>query len=397
MRIRRLIEIGCLELFALLLANWQALGGVRTDEAKYLLNIPYPHPPLMRFVFSLTEGLPFQEMFWRIVLASVLVNGIWFVWDMFRESRLEDRASACVAWLLASAVLVQAGAIMLSSVAAIQALAWLWLRRRPELVQKYPLFVAMFWLATLFSSFQGVLLLPLAWSAFRRGKYSRSMSAAYVLAPLVLLGLWAMSNPLALATILIHKDQGVMLTITDRLVGYGKLWIVGGGLIGSIFGTWGLLRTTDRMLQLSFVLLSAYVLTSIPHPYYAIFFTPLFIGGLHELFRAKRHPHGFPLLAALVAGSALVTWWSRPPTEMSTARLTMEQVEKFHPDAKAMMINGSFGHEWQYETSATVRRYSPEFAAGSDVIICIKDCLPMFPTDGWKILADAPVQTWVRR
>jgi len=47
---RKLIAAVALQIYALLLAGVQLLGGVRTDEAKYLLNIPYPHPPLARFL-----------------------------------------------------------------------------------------------------------------------------------------------------------------------------------------------------------------------------------------------------------------------------------------------------------------------------------------------------------
>lgn len=397
MRRRTLTIAGCLELLAIALAHWQALGGVRTDEAKYLLNIPYPHPPLMRWIFSATEWIPFHEMFWRVILASLLVQGVWLVWDLCRDLRPQDRAAASVGWLLSSALLLQAGSVMLSPVAAVQALCWLWLRRRPDIIKHWPLVTGLFWTATVFSSFQGIFFAPLAWHAFRRGGLPRKTAALYVWGPIVLLGLWAMTNPLALATIIIHKNEGVIKTVAERLLGLGKLWAVGGGLIGSLFGTWGILVSRDRMLQASFALVCLYILGSVPYPFYAILFTPLFVGGMIALFHQKRHPHGFPLVSALVAGSMVVTWLVKPAMDPSTARLTMKEIDTYGHDMRIILISGSFGHQWQYETRATVRRYLPQLAQGADGIVCLNPCSPMFRIGTWKRLIDAPVETWVRR
>ena len=74
-----LITVAGLEVYALALAFLQAMSGVRTDEAKYLLNIPYPHPPAARFVLGLTDGWAYQEIFWRIVFATLLVQAVFLV------------------------------------------------------------------------------------------------------------------------------------------------------------------------------------------------------------------------------------------------------------------------------------------------------------------------------
>ena len=93
---RALIIIG-LEGYALALAWIQSLGGVRTDEAKYLLDIPYPHPPLMRWVLNLTEGFTYQEMLWRMIFATLLVQAVWLVYHAAVEDpHLRHRGYGCL-------------------------------------------------------------------------------------------------------------------------------------------------------------------------------------------------------------------------------------------------------------------------------------------------------------
>ena len=72
---QRILIILLLEGYAILLAGMQGVAGVRTDEAKYLLNIPYPHPPFARWIIGQTEWMTYQEMFWRIVFATILEIG----------------------------------------------------------------------------------------------------------------------------------------------------------------------------------------------------------------------------------------------------------------------------------------------------------------------------------
>ena len=80
---RFLIIIG-LQMYALLLAWMQSLGGIHTDEAKYLLDIPYPHPPLVRWMVSQTELYVHQEMLWRVVFATLMVQAVFLVWSLGR-------------------------------------------------------------------------------------------------------------------------------------------------------------------------------------------------------------------------------------------------------------------------------------------------------------------------
>ncbi len=411
-RQKELIIVGFLELVAVVLARWQALGGVRTDEAKYLLNIPYPHPPLMRWLMSMTEFLSFQEMFWRILLATLMIQAVWLVWDMTRlrpratdgQARTlhqQDRIMISAGWLFSTAVLVQAGSVVLALIVAMEALVFIWLRTRPELCKKIPYGIGLFWLATVFTAFQSVLFFPLVWHILRRAHRSRTESFFLTFAPFALLTLWSLSNPLAIATMVIHADGGASGSVIERLMVVGKLWIIGGAGVISVVGTYGILRSRDWYLIASFILVCAYVTASVPYPFYAILFTPLLIGGLVHLFAGRRHPGAFPLLACMISASAILTWFSRPPERMGPAREVMAAISGlgsgWDVGSGSVLIAGSFGHDWQYESRSEVRRYKPELVKTASAIVCLSACEPMFDTNGWKQLKDVRSETWVRR
>lgn len=398
---RRTELILCIGFFllSLLLVQWHALIGVHTDEAKYLLNIPYPHPPFFRSIISWTEVLPFQEYLWRLIFALLMVNAVWLVWDMTRSStHLQDRMVVCAAWLLSAAVLTQAGTIMMAPVTALQALVFLWLRTRPEYCRRFPGLIALFWMSTLFTAYQGILLLPLAWSAVRRGGMSRSWTMFFVGAPVALLLLYTMSNPLALAAMLIRGDQGSDLNLLMRVIGFGTLWVIGGSFITSIVGTWGVLKSRDPALILTFLLVCAFLFFSIAPSYYAILFAPLFAGGLYALFHDKKHPHAFPILGSLIAACFVVTWLARPDTEPLRIRPIVAAAQKAGLDtSKTLLVSGSFGHEWQFESGMPVRHYRPGLIEDAGMIVCSAKCEPMFNTTGWKLAPGALVETWIRK
>ena len=427
MRLKRGLIIGtCLELFAIVLANWQALGGIRTDEAKYLLNIPYPHPPLMRWIFSMTESLApvgsgFQEMLWRLLLATLLVQAVWLVWDMTSPDRsggaskghMEDRMMVCAGWLLSAAVLTQAGTIAMAPIMAVQALALLWLRTRPVIVGRFPAWIGLGWLATVFTSYTGVLLFPLAWDALRRAKISRGETAVYVFGPVALLALYTLTNPLIPAIMLVHGNEGTGTGFATQTLGFARLWLIGGSAVASAVGTWGIVTGRDRPLLFSALLVSAYVFFSITPWYYAILFAPLFVGGLRNVFHERRHPHAFPLLSCLLFSSAIIVWFWQPQRAAGPARETMQAIaalqdsdEPVPPfealngsraEAGTVLIAGSFGHEWQYESRGAIRRYRLELVKDATAIVCLNACDPMFDTSGWRRVPGVPAETWVRK
>lgn len=399
---------GCLELFAIALANWQALAGVRTDEAKYLLNIPYPHPPLLRWILSMTEVLPYQDMLWRLLLATLMVQAVWLVWDMTRNFHLEDRIMVCAGWLLSSAVIVQAGSIVLAPAVALEVLVLVWLRSRPEFLaetagdaqarMRKAALIGLFWLGTVFTGFQSVLFFPLAWSVLRRLGCGRKEVALYVVGPVILLILWTLSNPLAIATMVIHSSDGARVALAERLIGSAKLWLVGGAGVVSVVGTFGIFQSRNWPLIISFLLVVAYVTASVPYPFYAILFTPLFVAGLWSLFSGRRHPHAFPLLACLLFAGSIVVWFNQPARTPGPETAVMQAIASGSGASEGVvMISGSFGHQWQYASRFDVRRYVPERVGEARAIVCLSACEPMFNTSDWKRLPDLSVETWVRK
>ncbi|MBI3618609.1 hypothetical protein HY213_01070 [Candidatus Peregrinibacteria bacterium] len=396
MRQRILITSAILEVYALLLASLQALGGVRTDEAKYLLTIPYPHPPLFRWMMHLTAFLPFQEMFWRVLLATLLVHSVWFVWEMGRSLHFPDRMAVCGGWLLSTGVILQAGSIMLAPIVVVEALVFLWLRSRKDLCTRIPGFIAVLWLASLFTAYQAVLFTPIVWSIVRYQQKSRLRTAAVVGTPIALLALYTVSNPLALATFVIHGTQGASRSVLERFSGAGTLWLIGGSVLVSVAGTWGILASRDRALVLTFLLIFAYDAFSIPFPFYAVLFTPLFVAGLLALFSGRHHPHSFPLLACFAASAAIMTSLFLPSRTPGPARATMTAIALRHQSG-GIMISGSFGHDWQYESTFPVTRYTPAHLEDVQAIICLATCAPPLESLHWTMLPHVPVEVWVGR
>ncbi len=402
---------GALELLAVTLANWQALGGVRTDEAKYLLNIPYPHPPFIRSLMSMTEQFAFQEFLWRLLLASLMIQAVWLVWDMTNPERsgakskghLEDRIMVCAGWLLSSAVLTQAGSITMAPILAVQTLVFLWMRTRPvDDASRRPALVGLWWLTTIFTSYPGVLLFPLVWDVLRRGGRSRQEAALYIFVPVALLALYTLTNPIAIAIMVVHHNEGMGTGLAAQAMGFGRLWLIGGSAVASVVGTWGIVacspssRSGDRPLLLAFLFMCVFVFFSITPRYYAILFTPLFAGGLWKVFHARRHPHVFPLLACLISTSAIFTWFVQPARVPGPARETMQAIDAAKASG-SILIFGTFGHEWQYESRQEIRRYRPEFAKDAAAIVCLNPCEPMFDTSGWRRLPDLSVEAWARK
>jgi hypothetical protein len=386
-----------LQMVAFAFVSWHALSGVLTDEAKYLLDIPYPHPPLIRFVMSMTDALPFQETFWRLILATAMVQAVWLVWDMTRESKhLEDRMVVCAGWLLSSAVLVQGGTILMAPIIALEALVFVWLMTKPAtFAARNAALIALLWLATLFTAYQGILLLPLAWGALRHAGLDRRKILWCIVLPIGLLALYSFSNPFSLATMLIRGDQGVSMTLGKRLLGLGTLWVIGGAGLVSAVGTWGIIQSKDRALQGAFVLLCAFLFFSIAPAYYAILFTPLFVAGMKHLFHGRHHPHAYPLLAILVFASAVVTWFVQPEVTPTTARLVMQAIEA-RGHSGSVVINGSFGHEWQFESTLPVVRFRPEFTKDAQGVVCLQPCTGFNKID-WKLIPNVPAEAWIRR
>ncbi len=390
---RRLISIIMLEAYAAALAWLQLQGGVRTDEAKYLLNIPYPHPPLARWILGLTDGWAYQEVFWRFVFASLLVQGVWLVWDMTLGMPWRQRRSISFLWLCASAVLLQAGSIMMAPLTSVEVLVLLWLLSKFQLREDRAGWVALFWLVSLFTAYQVLLFLPIVIAIFRKMRISRRAKILYVTLPILVLALYTLTTPLVLAAMVIKGQQGVQTALLEKFVGLGQVWMRGGSLIVSIVGTIGLLRSRQWELILTLLLVSAYVFLA-RFDYYAILFLPLFVTGM--LFYSSRWI--FPavlaseiLLGVLIVGASLPSLLPE-----SHARAVMRAIAEQEVRAGDVLIVGDFGHEWQYESAFPVHPYRQPLLAEARALVCINACGGIRLPKKWEQLGGTPIPVFIR-
>ena len=366
----RLIIVIGLECYAFALAFMQLLNGVRTDEAKYLLNIPYPHPPLARWLLSLFDGFAWQELGARILFATVMVQAVWIVWDMGRALRLPARVSLCTLWLGSAAFVLQAGTVMMAPLTALQALLFLWMLSVPRERLPRPATIGFLWLLTLFTALQGVLLAPLVIALLRHRGERWGTVAWYAGVPLVLLGAYALGNPLILASLFLQAGMDAANSVGMRVGGLLWVLVLAGSGVGSIVGIAGLGLKRHWWILASFVLIALYVVIG-RYDYYAILFLPFFVTGAKHLFR-RMPVLAVPSAIVLVACTVLLLMLHAPLiAPRSPARYVLHQL-----DAGLILVNGSMGHEWQYEAlpGQDVRPYRTELRDEADAIVCRSAC-----------------------
>ncbi|OGJ69096.1 hypothetical protein A3J34_03690 [Candidatus Peribacteria bacterium RIFCSPLOWO2_02_FULL_51_10] len=393
-------NIVLLELYALLLVLLVMPGGVKTDEAKYLLSIPYPHPPVIRQILSAMKSFPYQEFLARLIFSSIVVQSVWFIRDLGVVLSRPRRAALVSGWLFSAAVILQSGTVMLTTLTAVFGLIFLWLAMTPsEPDQSTSPFIGLLWLFGLFSAFQTVLYFPLVWSAQVSARASRTKALIYVGVPILLLGLYSLTNPLVPASILKLSGQDSALPASLRFQNAGWIWLIAGSGVGSLIGSWGLIIGGRRDLQLSALVLGVYFFISSAQ-YYAILFTPLLIGGVFILLRQRKiFPALFISLQAVTA--VILTVLFLPPFQVSDARKVMEKL-RARGSAGLILIDGVFGHEWQYESRVPVRIYSPELSSDVEdlagAIVCTKKtCEEQIDTEKWVRIENQPMEVWVRR
>ena len=428
-----------LEIVAVALAFMQMLGGVRTDEAKYLLNIPYPHPPLVRWILSQTEWIPFQEWLWRIIFATLMVQAVWIVMGLectkYQKSRNTQNSisnnerpvrsehwilgneislffdiwgifvGAC--WLFSSAVLLQSGTIMMAPLTALQSLVFLWLLSNRSSAERHRGFVALFWLASLFTAYQIVLFAPLVIALFWRMKIPLWQKALYVLLPFLLLIIYTFVNPLALSSMFVHGSKDLSETLIERFLRTGKVWGLGGSFLISLLGTIGIFHTRRWELIASFLLVLAFVALA-RFEYYAILFTPLFAVGCGALLLSLQRINNLPftisnqfairnlqfaILMLLLLGTTVTLWFFPPSFKPGPSRSVMQLIIAQGKQG-SVLINGPFGHEWQYESPFPVRRYVSGFVTGAQAIVCLRPCENIPQKDFTEIASD-PVPVWM--
>lgn len=385
----RMLAITGLQGFAVLMAMLHMHLGVHTDEVKYLLNIPYPHPPLLRWIMGRTDGWEHQELLWRILIASFLVHGVWLIADMTRSLPREQRMTLSGLWLFSGAFLLQSGTVMMAPVTAVQALFLCWMLSRPAFLKKWGVLIAALWLEMLFTAYQGILFAPLVWVALHRADLSFGKRFMAFFVPIALLIFYTFTNPLAIAAMGFAGTMSAGVPPEAFVLRIVKLWVIGGSGVLTAFGVFGMLRSRHGALLCTLLLVTAYSIVSY-REYYAILFTPLLITGLVAQSKLLRSP-AFILAAQIVAGIALFFYVPfSPRSAASTVSVALDRV-----DARGtVLIKGSFGHEWQYLMPGPVLRYQERFLDEAKAVVCLAPC-ETFPKN-WRQLHVGAEEVWVR-
>lgn len=389
-----LIAILGVEGLAVLLALVQSLWNVRTDEAKYLLNIPYPHPPFLRSILSATEALPFQELFWRIVLASLFLQAVWLVWDMGRMLPRMERVALCGAWLFSGGVLLWAGTIMIAPVNAVQGLVFVWLLWRPQIVARFPAAVSVFWLISLLTGYQAILYLPLLVGLYWRAYRSFIDICLFVCGPVAVLALFTLSNPLVVASLLHHGTEQVHQTWGYSIFHTLRLWLIGGSGVVSIVGVTGLLLSKRWELLVAFLLVTAFVFLNW-FEYYSMLFTPLLIAGVFFVLH-KCLLRGRVFLALAAVGAVFTLWLNYGNILPSPARTIMAAIDESGANG-LLLLSSTFGHEWQYESALPIERFASERVTDAEVVVCLAPCIGWTPDAEWRRITGLATPVWVRR
>jgi len=406
-----------LVLLGIVLATLHAWQGITTDEAKYLLNIPYPHPPLARGIIGFTQWIPGQEILWRVLLAVALLLAAELA-RAFASAR-EKGATFLLAglWVLSVAVFVSAGQILLAPITAVSMLVFCyWYLKGEDLPartrqndsvgladprygssgERVVGWMALLWLASLFTAYQAVLFLPVVMAVFWRLKLPRWQRLIALVGPVLLLVLYTAMNPLAFASMITASGQNLGGgTVFTALRGVAWLWLLGGSLVLSVLGTIGMFSARRWPLILSFLFVAGFIFLSF-RPYYSILFTPLLLAGLASSPSLMRRT-GTILLVTLVCALVLIPI-SFPRFGPSPVPAVYAAVQKAEiPAGATAIIVGPFGHEWQYGPY-TVRRMitNPQLLDSARVAVCLADCPDIRGREGWEQLSGVPVETWVR-
>jgi hypothetical protein len=378
------------------LAVLHAWQGITTDEAKYLLNIPYPHPPLARGIIGFTQLIPGQAMFWRIILAIALLLAA----ELARAcAPARERGVAFLLaglWILSASVFVSAGQILLAPVTAVEMLVFCYWYLKGEDLERMIGWMALLWLVSLFTAYQAILFLPMVAAVFRRLKLPRWQRMAALVGPAALLVLYTATNPLAFASMITASGQNLgagspLMALRDVV----WLWVLGGSLVLSVLGTIGMFSARRWPLIISLLLVAGFTFLTF-RPYYAILFTPLLIAGLASSpFLMRR---AGTILAATLACALILVPVTFPGHGTSPAPAVYAAAQHAGiPDGATVIIAGAFGHEWQYG-SYLVRRMvaNPQLLDSARVAVCLADCPAIRGRAGWEQLSDVPVETWVR-
>ncbi len=394
MRHRTLVTVLMLQLYAMLLAGVHFFEGLKTDEAKYLLNIPYPHPPFARSILSATEWVPMHEWWWRCIFATLLVQAVWLFVRCVPTDRMRARMVVLVMYLMSSALVMQAGTIMMAPLSALFGAFFVTeILRTPSSNGKDSLRACGYgavWFLSLFTAYQGILFAPIVFASLVRLKISRVARLTYFFVPLFLLALYTLSNPLAAASILNLGLEGSGPSARDMLDDTLALWLLSGCIIAPLLGIVGIWKSRSWSMLLTLSLMLLYSTLSF-HEYYAILFLPLSVGGTVALLKQRAREGSlllsdrvlFPLaiiglvVALAVSGRLFVSRFHTDVTAKNTLHIIIDTYSSADTSRENICMVGHFGHEWQYASRVPIVKYTEAAKASCRFVICTleRDCV----------------------
>ncbi len=396
------IAIVLLEVIACFAVYIHLKSGVLTDEAKYLLSIPYPHPPAVREMMAWTKGWEWQEWFWRLVFASMMIQSIWLFASaqIMQEKKLMSIIALC--FLFSPAIFLQSGTIMLVVPAAAFGMLMVCALLHPSKTTKIPtILFGILWLFALLSVYHNILFAPLVWSAMHASQGTVREKKICFYGPILLLILYSLSHPLALASMIGVTKTHTSLGLMARGWQIAHTVLLGGGVL-TLTGIIGAILQKNRPLLLSLFATLALIFLS-PQNYYAILLVPsLLAGTLFLLKQEKAKPK--ILLALHIPLSILIITQNFPSQAPSVARETMAWLSTNQQMTDALiLIDGPFGHEWQYYSPLPLRKFSPtlrlEVEKQSQLLICTKQtsCESDIDETLWKRKTGATLEVWERK
>jgi hypothetical protein len=337
-------------------------GTIVTDAAKYALNIPYPHPPLGRWLMLGSQAIFGSTIFAARLpsfLAEAVAVGLFFVASKKRWSLFFLALSpAFLLWigqgyqtsfLLLAVSLVVYGTTREQSDAR---LAW----------------ITVGYLLAIWTQLQGVFLLPAVLMFFfvNRRAVSFKIFLATILAHTFLVALWLAGSPLAVADA-IHL-AGTSPSFIDNLRGsiaadFFPLACLLVALCVAHLVRWRKQKRitveTGAMLVSSIIFLS-YLFTN-PAPYYVPYVLAICYWGLIE-FRTSSKNVFHVLLATLIIyfaaetsliGPSLIH--PRPPVNNAVSDLRL-----FLADRDEVMALGYFGYDRSYVLGKTFVHFASD-------------------------------------
>ena len=259
--------------------------------------------------------------------------------------------------------------------------------------------VGCLWLLALFSAYQTVLYAPLLLGVLHAAHVSRRKQFLYLGLPLLLLGLYTLGNPLALASFAHAGTQDTPLALHLRFSNVLQLCIVAGSLVTTFVGIVGIFGSGRPDFIVTLLLLLGFVAVT-AQDYYAILLTPVFCAGVMFLL-SKRRISGEVFIPLQILSAAVLLYHFFPRTAALPAWDTMRFLQS-QGVSGLVLIDGYFGHEWQYESrGARIGRFtqtlSSEAETEASAIVCTKKTCEEDVGDGWAELEGAPIETWIKR